>query len=195
MYFRLTKTKSSDVLQLVKSYRDHENKPKQKILLSLGEAKMPKEIWKEVAKEVENRVKGIATLLNPSKEVSEWADRIFREISKKNIIKNKEGSKKLQNNEELITVNPANVSHSNTTELGSLLPIMKAWEALKFSEILSDLGWNALQIRDATLSIANRLLDPCSENALAEWVATTSLEDLLEVPMRKLNKDYNGPRN
>ena len=190
MYFRLKKTKSSDVLQLVKAYRDHENKPRQKILLSLGEANLPKEIWKAVAEEVENRIKGISSFLKPSQQVSEWAEKIFKAITKKNT-KNlqDEGTQESQSNIENITVNVAEISHSDTTELGSLLPIMKAWDSLKFTEVFSNLGWNPVQIRDIMVSVFNRLLDPCSENGLADWVATTSLGDLLNTPMRKLKKD------
>lgn len=190
MYFRLKKTKSSDVLQLVKSYRDHENKPRQKILLSLGEANLPKELWREVAEEVENQIKGISTLLKPSKQVSEWAEKIFKAITKKNTNNQQaEISKDSQSSAENITVNVEEISHFDTTELGSLLPIMKAWDSLKFSEVFSDLGWNSVQIRDIMVSVFNRLLDPCSENGLAGWVATTSLGDLLNIPIHKLKKD------
>lgn len=184
MYFRLTKTKSSPVLQLVESYRDHEKRPRQKILLSLGNADLPKEIWKEVSEEVENNLKGICTLLKPSKKIAQWAEKILRELSKRERAVDKQASQ--QNS---ITVNPANITHSDTTELGPLLPVMKAWDHLDFPAILSDVGFNPTQIRDAALSIMNRLLDPCSENSLPDWIKTTSFEDLFGKPIRNSKKD------
>ena len=66
---------------------------------------------------------------------------------------------------------------------------MKAWEKLGFQTILSKLGFNPVQTRDAALSIMNRLLDPCTENALPSWVKTTSFEDLFGAPIRDRKKD------
>ena len=53
-------------LQLVESYRDHEGRPRQKIILSLGNISIPKHLWKEVANEIDNRLKGIISLLETS---------------------------------------------------------------------------------------------------------------------------------
>jgi len=184
MYLRLKKTNTTPVLQLVKSYRDHENRPRQKILLSLGNVDLPKEIWLEVTEEVENHLKGINTLLKPSPEVAKWAEKITKELSKTRRTTQKETTK-----HSSITINPANITHSDTTELGPLLPVMKVWESLNFSSILSTIGFNPSQIRDAALSIMNRLLDPCSENRLSDWIKTTSFEDLFGQPLRNEKKD------
>lgn len=182
MYFRLKKTKSTPVLQLVESYRDHENRPRQKILLSLGNPNLPKEIWKEVAEEIENRLKGVSTFLTPSKQVQDWVDCIFKELSKKGLHID-------QADQAFLTIHPDDISHSDTTDLGSLLPVMKAWEELDFPNILAKLGFNPVQVRDASISIMNRLLDPCGENSLPTWVKTTSFEDLFGKPIRKNKKD------
>ena len=152
MYFRLTKTKTSPVLQLVQSYRDQENRPRQKILLSLGNMDLPKTIWKEVAEEIETQLKGINTFIQPSKEVTEWAEKIVRELNKKE----QHLQEKIQEPKE-ITVNPNDIFHHDTTELGPILPVMKAWEALNFEEMLSNVGFNPIQTRYAALSIMNRL--------------------------------------
>jgi len=184
MYFRLTKTKTTSVLQLVESYRDHEKQPRQKILLSLGNVDLPKEMWKEVAEEVENRLKGVNTFLKPSKKAEKWVEKIIKELSKKETATQPNSNQCCS-----ITTNPTNIIHSDTTELGPLLPVMKAWDSLDLPAILSDLGFNPTQIRDAALSIMNRLLDPCSENSLPDWIKTTSFEDLLGKPIRNGKKD------
>ena len=184
MYFRLKKTKTTPVLQLVKSYRDQEERPRQKILLSLGNSDMPKKIWREVAEAVENHFKEIFTLIKPSKQVAEWTEKIIKELSKKEITTDPSSHQCRS-----ITMNPSNITHSDTTELGPLLPVMKAWDSLDFPSILSDIGFNPIQIRDASLSIMNRLLDPCSENSLPDWIKTTSFEDLFGKPIRNSKKD------
>jgi len=185
MYFRYKKTNTTPVLQLVESYRDHENRPRQKILLSLGNVDLPKEIWKEVAEEIENQLKGIQTLLKPQKNVAKWVEKIIKELSKSK----KYDKKKEDIHSDLITLDPADITHFDTTELGPILPALKAWEDLGFPSILAQLGFNPTQIRDAALSIINRLLDPCSENSLPEWVKTTSFEDLFNAPIRDIKKD------
>ena len=182
MYFRLTKTRSTSVLQLVRSYRDQENKPRQKILLSLGSANIPKDLWKQIAEELDNRLSGIITMFPPSKEVEIWVEQLM-----KMLIKKEDVSEPAQNNN--ITINPKNISHSDTTELGPLLPVMKAWKDLRFPSILSDVGFNPQQIKHAGLSIMSKLLDPCSENSLPAMIKTTSFEDLLGSSVRSVTKD------
>ena len=117
MYFRLKKTNSTPVLQLVESYRDSNKKPRQKILLSLGSADLPKELWKAVAEGVDNHIKGILTLFPPSKEEEKWIERIVKELTKKNK-QNQENPKQPQS----ITINPDHISHFDTTELGPSFP-------------------------------------------------------------------------
>lgn len=66
---------------------------------------------------------------------------------------------------------------------------MKAWEKLSINSVLSHLGFNSVQMLDATIVVVNRLLDPCSENSLPAWVKTVSLADLLGKSMRPSKKD------
>ena len=184
MYFRLTKTKTTPVLQLVESFRDSEGRPRQKILLSLGNADLPKEIWQEVSEEIANRLKGIQTFLKPSSEIEKWVERIIKELSKSQKSEQKDFSAAGK-----IQVNPGDITHFDTTELGPLLPVIKAWESLGFPSILANIGFSPVQIRDAALSIMNRLLDPCSENSLPHWMNTTSFEDLFGQSIREGKKD------
>ena len=183
MYFRLKKTKSTPVLQLIKAYRDSEGRPRQKIILSLGNAQMREEIWKEVSEAIENHLQGIQTFIQPSEEVSKWSETILKELQKTE--KASQGTEK----SVAITVNPEAITHSDTTELGPILPVMQAWEELGFPSILHKAGLNPAQIRNAALSIMNRLLDPCSENSILSWVKTTSFSDLFGNPIRQNNKD------
>lgn len=69
MYFRNKRSNTGQVIQLIESFRDSEGRPRQKILLSLGTATIPEEIWKELASEVENRLHGVLSLIPASEKV------------------------------------------------------------------------------------------------------------------------------
>ncbi len=63
MYFRIKKTPSGQVLQLVESYRDAENRPRQRIVISLGDAAIPEEHRVTIAKAVEKQLHGVKNCL------------------------------------------------------------------------------------------------------------------------------------
>jgi len=184
MYFRRKRTKSTPVLQLVRSFRNAEGQPRQQILLSLGNVSIPEEVWGALAQEIEDRLTGTRTLFPVSTEVGTWADRIMAQLERS-------GKVPLADTEEaeIIEVNVNDLNHERTTELGPELVALKAWEALDFDPILSRLGFSPSQRRDAAISVINRLCDPCSEHALPEWVRTTSLEDLWGVGLDRLGDD------
>lgn len=75
-----------------------------------------------------------------------------------------------------IEIDPSTVSHQNTTELGPELVVKTVWDALEMPSVLKKCGFSESQVYTAALSVFNRLLDPCSENALPLWLPTTSFE-------------------
>jgi hypothetical protein len=187
MYFRNKKTSTGIALQLVESYRDNEGKPRQKIILSLGNIPIPKHLWKEVANEIDNQLKGILSFLETSKEALKWADLIIAEIQKKGWLPAR--SIPQLDQPTIVEVDISQISHNTTTELGPELVTLKAWDNLEMSKILHNVGFNPKQIKTIAVSVMNRLLDPCSENALPKWLNTTSFDDLFQCPMRNLSKD------
>ena len=93
MYFRIKTTRSTLVVQLVHSYRDQDNRPRQKILLSLGSTDIPKKIWKEVAEEVENRLKGV--LITTCRSGNMGRKNSKRPYKKRSVSLEKRGSRNL----------------------------------------------------------------------------------------------------
>lgn len=189
MYFRNKQSNTGQVIQLIESYRDSEGRPRQKILLSLGTATFPKEIWKSLAQEIENRLCGILTLIPASDEIQGWADRITHLLQKKEYTPQKNNNHIKSNQKEAIEIDPSTVSHHNTTELGPELVVKHVWDQLEISTVLKKCGFSEPQVYTAALSIFNRLLDPCSENALPAWLPTTSFEDLMDLPNKGLKED------
>ncbi len=186
MYFRLKKTKTTPVLQLVESFRNSEGLPRQRILLSLGDLGLPKSFWHPVAQELDNRLKGTPSLFNDP-DVNGWVDRIFDELTRQDKINNI--SKMRSETGEHIVVLKDTITHTNSTHLGPELVVNQAWKKLQYEAHLTDLGFNPTQCRDAAISVFNRLLDPCSDHALPEWVKTTSLSDLFRQPLDRLGDD------
>ena len=56
MYFRTKKIKSSRLVQLVESFRDAESRPRQRVVVSLGNVELPAGEEKLIAEAVERRL-------------------------------------------------------------------------------------------------------------------------------------------
>ena len=69
------------------------------------------------------------------------------------------------------------VSHSQSAVLGPVLLAHHAWKELDLPAALSGLGFNPTQQALAAAAVINRLVEPLSEQALAEWLAGTALPE------------------
>ncbi len=183
MYLREKKTKTTPVMQLVESYRDHEGNPRQKIILSLGNCNIDKELWQPIVQDVENILNNAQILFPPSKEVREWSEKIVKELQKK------ESLGQNLNIPSEVTVDPSKITVEEVRELGVELVAKKAYDVLEMDKILEDLDFTATQRRDAAISIINRVCDPVSEHALPVWVNTAAMEELLGDRLDNLGDD------
>ena len=62
MFFRTKIINGFRVLQLVVSYRNEESLPRQHVVASLGNAVLPEDESKKIARTVENTLQGVAPL-------------------------------------------------------------------------------------------------------------------------------------
>ena len=180
MFIREKKTKSTTILQLVRSERGADGKVRQQIILSLGEIKVPDDLRKTVAHEVEYRMNGYSRLETLDYEVGKLVDAIISRLESENKLP------PLIHQEIDSSTAPGfcgmwcnQIEHENGTQLGPLLPLLKAWEYLGLSEFFQERKFRPRQIRSMQISIFNRLIDPGSENDLLNWGATTALNELL----------------
>lgn len=180
MFIREKKTRYATVLQLVRSGRCADGKVRQQIILSLGEMKIPDDLRKTVAHEVEYRLSGYSRLETLDYEVGKLVDTIIGRLG------NESKLPPLAYQEVGLSTVPSaggilygHVEHENGTQLGPLLPLLKAWESLGLSDFFKEHGFKPRQIRSAQISIFNRLLDPGSENDLINWASTVALNELL----------------
>ena len=85
MFLRTKITPTGSVLQLVESYRDAEQRPRQRIRASLGDASVPAELRTIIVRGVEARLSGQVdlTLEATPPEVIAWIDRIVRQCDRR----------------------------------------------------------------------------------------------------------------
>jgi len=181
MYFRHKQTNSGIVLQLVESFRNDEGQPRQRVRLSLGNAPLPESIWPEVARGIDGRLTGQASLFHPSAEVGAWIDQLVRRLDSTSHSTSKSTSpkKEVVGQATVDGVLIDSVTHGDCTPLGPSLAALHAWSELKMPTLLSSLGFNDAQQKALVVNVINRLIDPVSENALLQWQSSSSLPELL----------------
>jgi transposase len=185
MFFRRKTNKTGFCLQLVESFRDNEGAPRQRVLLSLGSCNIDEHLWSFIALEIENKLNGVISLFPPPEEVQNWVNQIIAKLERKDIV-----SYAAQKNiSESISVDPKQLSHRNTRELGPCLAGLHAWNTLGMPELLASLGFTGVQQKRAAISVLNRLVDPSAEHAIPDWAKTTALGDLLGANTDDLNED------
>ncbi len=187
MFFKYKKTPSGQVLQLTESYRNEHGSPRHRVVVSIGDARIPKEDQFQIAKAVEKELYGIQELFPPKYSVKtmRWIDKLTKRIDREGrwrpIQKYKQSKLESTEDDEIVDgVIIDKIKHTGTTLLGSCLVGLHAWRQLKMDEYLKGLGFNTVQCNTAAVSIINRLVEPMSEYALLEWLSRTSLPDLLK---------------
>jgi len=206
MYLRKKKTPHGEVLQLIESYRNEAGKPRNRVVISLGNPDIPEADWGRIARMVEQHLyqkgKLFESPLPPEREavVREWVDTIVRRIDLQG--KWQPISTYIQQRRTACPVAPSfkpepvidgvlteGVRHESTTMLGPVLAGLSAWKRLDMDQCLKELGVNSSRIKSAVVSVINRLAGPVSEHRLPEWVASTSLPELLDDDLLKSGKD------
>jgi len=196
MYFRTKTTRTGKALQLIESFRSREGKPRQRIVVSLGDLHIPKEERREAVRLVEEALYHgdqphlIAPDTTP--QMLEWVDYIVKRVEREGRWSpakgtqsgrreaKAEGQPSAEGDEDVIDGVIANrVGHTHTTTLGPLLIGLHFWKKLGMPELLEQIGFNERQRKAAAALVLNRLDNPVSEHAMPEWLAGTSLPDLL----------------
>jgi hypothetical protein len=89
----------------------------------------------------------------------------------------------------LIKVDPARVSTERHREAGPVHVGHQFWQRLELDRILRDCGLSATVRRLACAMVLNRLIAPCSEHAMPNWMRRTALGDLLGTDFDALEED------
>lgn len=185
MFFRRKKVKNTPQLQLVQSYRNAEGQPRQRIVASLGKAKLPKGSERIIARCVESRLRGERDLFENELGIREvqWVDHILK-------LAEHARSAQIERSElKLDGVLADKVETLNVVEFGPELVGMEAWRALGMTEKLLETGMSKRNAAIAQTMVVNRIVEPLSEWALIEWSKRTALPECLNVRITENTKD------
>lgn len=184
MFFRTKTVKGTSLLQLVESYRNAEGQPRQRVVVSLGDAKLPESEGNPIARAVENQLRAQSDLLpaDLSEEAAAWVRRILQ-------LAGRSKSARPACPERIDGVLVDGVETENVVQLGPQLVALEAWGKLGIGPLLEKAGLNASQMATAQLLVANRLIEPSSEWALIDWAERTALPEMLGLRVTKSTKD------
>ncbi|MDF7801293.1 IS1634 family transposase [Pontiellaceae bacterium B1224] len=185
MFFRKKVSRGSRVLQLVESFRNAEGKPRQRVLASLGDADVPLGELKPIARAVELRLRREESLwpVGLSAEAAAWVVRIVRIAEQTRALPLKSGTTHLDG----VVVD--RIRTDDVAGFGPHLVGLGAWDALGLSSILKRHGMSDERIALSQMMVINRLVEPLSEWALADWVNRTALPEMLGVEVSRTTKD------
>jgi hypothetical protein len=183
MFFREKKTRSTPVLQLVENHRDNQGKVRQRLVLSLGGCRVPDEHRRAVAIEVSHRMAGYQRLLPVEAVVAHWTQAVFDRLTEAGklpgVTCREVSDGHGQRRTEAVRIDE--IEHERETALGPCLVLLRAWESLGIDEVLKQCRFGRQPRQTAKVTVFNRLIEPCSENELVGWAATTALDELLGV--------------
>lgn len=191
MFFREKQLKTGTVLQLVESYRNEENQPRQRLVVSIGNAAIPREWWREIADRVEARLhqrseQAHLSNLEHAEDIGGWVESLVKRIQRDDKWQRRTQKSQCEAIDGVIV---EQVNHSSTTVLGPSLLGLHAWNELGMDELLRTLGFNESQREAAAALTINRICEPTSEHALPSWLKTSSLPDLIGEGLSMAGKD------
>lgn len=165
---------------LVESVRSAQG-PRQKAVCSLGDlSPRPRAQWLELARKVEAALGGQPELLAAEDaDVAKVVERVRRGRPRRQRARAA----------DLISIHADGVRTEEHRTAGAVHVGVQYWRKLGLDGILARLG---LSERACTLSLVmtmNRLIHPCSEHAMPDWVRRTALADILGVDFRRLRDE------
>jgi len=184
MFFRTKIIKGASLLQLVESYRNAEGQPRQRVVASLGDARLPDGEEAAIARSVREHLLGQNELLTPelSEQAAGWVRRILQVAGR-----SKSARPVCEKTIDGVIVD--RLESENVVEFGPQLVALEAWNRLGLGPMLKECGLNPSQIATAQLLVSSRLIEPSSEWALIDWAERTALPELLDLRVTKTTKD------
>jgi transposase len=162
--------------------------PRQKTVCSLGDlGPRPRAEWLKLAYRIEDALVGQADLLDPAD--GEVGD-IVRRVKRRQASKADAGAPAQPRADAgLIKVDPSRVSSERHREAGPVHVGYQFWRRLELYRILGECGLSQTVQQLGCAMTLNRLIAPCSEHAMPDWIRRTALADILDVDFEGLAED------
>jgi transposase len=153
--------------------------PRQKTICSLGDLSPgPRQKWAALAGRVEAALRGQVSLEGPDPLIEGIVGRI-RSAQRESP----------QDDGDIVAVHTDQVSLEEAREAGPVHVGHQMWRRLGLEEILREAGLSARAQLLSEVMVLNRLVAPCSEHAMPDWVQSTALSDVLCVDLSELNDE------
>jgi transposase len=153
--------------------------PRQKTICSLGDLSPgPRQKWAVLAGRVEAALRGQVSL--------EGTDPLIEGIVGR--IRSARGESP-QPDGDIVAVHTDQVSLEEAREAGPVHVGHQMWSRLGLEEILREAGLSTRAQLLSEVMVLNRLVAPCSEHAMPEWVQSTALSDVLSVDLSELSDE------
>ena len=164
--------------------------PRQKTVCSLGDlSPRPRAEWLKLARKIEDALIGQDDLLDAADgEVADIVRRVrARRADRGEVTPAPSLSRTAPG--AFIKVDPSRVTTERHREAGPVHVGHQFWQRLGLDRILRDCGLSATAQRLACAMALNRLIAPCSEHAMPDWIRRTALADILGVDFGGLTED------
>ena len=151
--------------------------PRQRTICSLGDLSPgPREKWLSLANRIEAALQGQVPLEGPDPLVDDIMGRI-----------RSAAQDAPRRDADIVAVHTDQVSLEKAREAGPVHVGHQLWRRLGLGEILKEIGLSARARLLSEVMVLNRLVAPCSEHAMPEWVEHTALSDILRVDLSELS--------
>lgn len=148
--------------------------PRHRTLCSLGPLSPgPKSKWPGLIGQVEAALAGQTSLRAQAPLVSEVVNRV----------------RTATNRQDLLSVHTDQLRQEEAREAGPVHVGHQMWLRLGIDDTLLEVGLSPKARRLTEVMVLNRLVAPCSEHAMPDWVRRTALGDILGVDLRELTDE------
>jgi hypothetical protein len=151
--------------------------PRQRTICSLGDLSPgPRKKWLGLASRIEAALQGQMPLDRPDPLVDDIVSRI------------RSAAKSLtQTGDDIVAVHTDQVRLEKAREAGPVYVGHQLWKRLGLGEILEEIGLSSRARLLSEVMVLNRLVAPCSEHAMPQWIEHTALSYLLRVDLSELS--------
>jgi transposase len=168
--------------------------PRQRAVCWLGDlSPRPREEWLKLARKIEDALIGQSDLLDA--DDGEVADIVRQARARRarrrdpDVTNDRRPARSPGSGGGLIKVDPTRVATERHREAGPVHVGHQFWRRLGLDDILRDCKLSEAVRKLACVMTLNRLIAPCSEHAMPDWVRRTALADILGVDFDALEED------
>jgi transposase len=163
--------------------------PRQRTVCSLGNLDpRPREAWLKLAHKVEDALVGQGDWLDEEDgEVRAIVEKVKRRQAQRARPAAKRSGRR-RSDDDLVAVHTDRVTTEQSREAGPVHVGVWFWKRLGLDGILREVGLNERARLLTCAMVMARLIFPCSENQMAEWIRSTALGDLVGEDFSALGK-------